>query len=764
MESSKKDKDGSIEIGGFYTIIGKDFREYKVEVLGKRVSELETLVYIHYDGTDKRLDEWVDVTRLTPHKDQKKAIPTEAGGLTTAGSSATTGSPTSTTDASEAGGRPKRKAIKDEVAALLESMKRPTSRMRSGEVGPDGNLIKPISPHGHDHDEEDVPQVRNVEWILYAGYDIATWYYSPYPDEYQDCQRLFICEYCLKYIRTVESFITHTKTTCKRKRPPGTVVYSKGINKIYKVDGKTNKLYCQNLCLLAKLFLDNKTLYFDVPGFQFFVLTETRTGDRADVPVGFFSKEIVSYDGYNLACILVLPPFQRKSYGKVLIEFSYELTKIEGKVGSPEKPLSDLGKLGYVSYWITAILRELYPRPWPAKRPPPALLTSRRRSRATSSASATGATAAAGAVKLEEGDDAAPVSGGDGSLVVMEKVKEEDNEEKGGDGLLRETMEVDPHVTIKSKGAASTSNSTTTQSQAQDTKGTAPQKDNEVAFSIRELAAKTGIMEEDLLETLVTMGWMSHWQPPVANTMTVPAAVKTATRNYRKLKRFHEQQQLFEKFGGAQHHDQDGHHGHGHDSSYISSSGMSNSAATAATSMTGMVAGAGGGGIVPAHRPFSSLSELPLTNSFDPVAILEIPDSEDEAEVGESNAVGGVVSGGKVVSGEGSDEAAGAAREAAGDETLHQLQQQQGVKVKVEGGIAVSISTSSSSMSQSHRATAPPSRPVMNSSTNGKDVVAVVTMEMVKEYQDRHNIRLEPYLDWNAIDWVAYRSTLEPPQ
>lgn len=78
---------------------------------------------------DKRLDEWVDVTRLTPHKDQKKAIPTEAGGLTTAGSSATTGSPTSTTDASEAGGRPKRKAIKDEVAALLESMKRPTSRM-----------------------------------------------------------------------------------------------------------------------------------------------------------------------------------------------------------------------------------------------------------------------------------------------------------------------------------------------------------------------------------------------------------------------------------------------------------------------------------------------------------------------------------------------------------------------------------------------------------------------------------------------------------
>jgi histone acetyltransferase MYST1 len=86
-----------------------------------------------------------------------------------------------------------------------------------------------------------VPRVRNVEWILYAGFDIATWYYSPYPDEYQDCQRLFICESCLKYVRHLESYITHTKA-CKRKKPPGVVVYSKGINRIYKVDGKSNKV------------------------------------------------------------------------------------------------------------------------------------------------------------------------------------------------------------------------------------------------------------------------------------------------------------------------------------------------------------------------------------------------------------------------------------------------------------------------------------------------------------------------------------------
>jgi hypothetical protein len=40
------------------------------------------------------------------------------------------------------------------------------------------------------------------------------------------------------------------------------------------VDGKREKAWCQSLCFLAKLFLDHKTLYYDVDLFLFYVLCE----------------------------------------------------------------------------------------------------------------------------------------------------------------------------------------------------------------------------------------------------------------------------------------------------------------------------------------------------------------------------------------------------------------------------------------------------------------------------------------------------------
>ena len=80
---------------------------------------------------------------------------------------------------------------------------------------------------------------------------------------------------------------------------------------------------------------------------------------RAPQVTGFFSKEKLSWDNNNLACILVFPPWQRKGLGALLMGVSYEISKREGILGGPEKPISDLGKKGYKRFWSGEVARWL---------------------------------------------------------------------------------------------------------------------------------------------------------------------------------------------------------------------------------------------------------------------------------------------------------------------------------------------------------------------------------------------------------------------
>ena len=127
------------------------------------------------------------------------------------------------------------------------------------------------------------------------------------------------------------------------------------------VDGEDYKLLAQNLSLFAKLFLDHKSVFFDVASFLYYILTFTNPDDPDDYHVlGYFSKEKLSWDANNLACILIFPPYQHKQLGKLLMGISYKLSGWEwegGVIGGPERPLSEMGRRSYVRFWEERVAR-----------------------------------------------------------------------------------------------------------------------------------------------------------------------------------------------------------------------------------------------------------------------------------------------------------------------------------------------------------------------------------------------------------------------
>ncbi|AFM99159.1 MYST histone acetyltransferase [Encephalitozoon hellem ATCC 50504] len=286
---------------------------YKAEILGRREGQSGLEFYVHYMELNRRLDEWVD------------------------------GSMVDLSDPSQI-----------EIPKKKKTEKTKAEKSRRASEKEDG--MKEEEPKLERPPQDEEFRMKNVKKIMLRNHLVDAWYFSPYPKAIAESDIVYICEFCLYYFNTMDNLVLHAKQ-CKLRHPPGREIYRDGNLSFFECDGHIQKNYCRNLSLLSKLFLDHKSLYYDVDVFMFYVLC--RLEDNGYQIVGYFSKEKMSEQGYNLACILTLPFEQRKGYGKILIDFSYLLSKRDNMISGPEKPLSDLGLLSYRTYWMEVIVEYL---------------------------------------------------------------------------------------------------------------------------------------------------------------------------------------------------------------------------------------------------------------------------------------------------------------------------------------------------------------------------------------------------------------------
>ncbi|EDO39739.1 predicted protein, partial [Nematostella vectensis] len=78
------------------------------------------------------------------------------------------------------------------------------------------------------------PNVRSPALIQFGRHEIHTWYSSPYPQEYARLSKLFICEFCLKYMKS-SSIVQRHITKCGWFHPPANEIYRKDDISVFEV-------------------------------------------------------------------------------------------------------------------------------------------------------------------------------------------------------------------------------------------------------------------------------------------------------------------------------------------------------------------------------------------------------------------------------------------------------------------------------------------------------------------------------------------------
>ncbi len=264
-------------IGHHLIVLYRDGSERLVKIIERSSSETSEYVnswqyYVHYLDFNRRMDEWITIQRIV--------------------------SPPSIANENEIKKRQEETTLTSELALQdhdIRKLKR--SKFEHSEGPTTVDELEHDEHEGIDEmslkEHEEITKIKNVKNVLLGKHLMECWYFSPFPKEIftnnNPIECLHFCEFTFRFFTSKEELNHYQNKPNLLRHPPGNEIYRDSEVSMFEVDGGTEKIYCQNICYFAKLFLDHKTLYYDVDAFLFYILC-TRD-ERGYHPVGFFSKE-----------------------------------------------------------------------------------------------------------------------------------------------------------------------------------------------------------------------------------------------------------------------------------------------------------------------------------------------------------------------------------------------------------------------------------------------------------------------------------------
>lgn len=204
-----------VQIGQTYAIRRQDGTLHEATVIQSRETESkEREFYVHYAGLNRRLDQWVCRDQILASNAIIENDESMHSDIVKVHSPAPV-QPAPTNNVNSAKLKPfGNTAPINDTNALVDSTDRKITRNQKRRHDEINHVQKPYSEMDPttaalEKEHEAITKVKFIDTLRIGRFEIDTWYFSPYPDEYGKVKTLYVCEYCLKYMKYETSYRKH---------------------------------------------------------------------------------------------------------------------------------------------------------------------------------------------------------------------------------------------------------------------------------------------------------------------------------------------------------------------------------------------------------------------------------------------------------------------------------------------------------------------------------------------------------------------------